>query len=143
MCRRAWPGSSVPGRVSLACGTARAEVLALPFPVPHCPGCNISCMAIPGCKIVICEYLPFPCECSGTGQPVEQSLALPTPWEALAHSGHSLHALLKAQNQGFCDSWRPAGTMSAPSSSLWDHCRQGTAPSSSLWDHCRQGNWDC
>lgn len=96
MCRRAWPG-----RVSLACGTARVEVLALPLPAPHCPGCSISCMAIPGCKTALCEYLPFPCECSGTLQPVEQSLALSTPWEALAHSGHSLHALLKAQNWVF------------------------------------------
>lgn len=85
----------------LACGTARVEVLALPLPVLHCPGCSISCMAIPGCKMAPCEYPPFPHGCSGTGQPVEQSLALPTAREALAHSGHSLHALLKAQNRGF------------------------------------------
>lgn len=88
-------------REELACGTARVELLALPLPVPHCPGCSISCMAIPGCKRAPCEYPPFPRGCSGTVKPVEQSLALPTPREALAHSGHSLHALLKAQNWGF------------------------------------------
>lgn len=114
-CRRAWPGSSVPGRVSLACGTVRVELLALPLPVLLCPGCSISCTAIPGCKIVPGEYPPFPRGCSGTVQPVEQSLALPTPWEALAHSGHSLHTLLKVQKLGFWETWRPAGTMSAVS----------------------------
>lgn len=46
-------------REELACGTARVEVLALPLPVLHCPGCSISCMAIPGYKMALGEYPPF------------------------------------------------------------------------------------
>lgn len=54
--RRAWPGSSVRGRVSLACGHSKGGGAGTP---PSRPGCSISCMAIPGCKIALYEYLPF------------------------------------------------------------------------------------
>lgn len=98
------PHAGEPGQVSLGQGVChqhvaqqRVEVLALHLSTLYCPGCSISCMAIPGCEMALCGT--FPHGCSGTIQSVQQSLA--PPWVAQAHSGHSLRALCKAQNLGF------------------------------------------
>lgn len=36
----------------------KVEVLALLLPIPHFPGCSISCMAVSGCKIALLNIPP-------------------------------------------------------------------------------------
>lgn len=136
-CRRAWPSSSVPRRVSPVCGTPRVEVLALPLPAPHCPGCSISCVAVPGCKIALCEYPPFLWHLPSCVLRGRTACGTKPGHPHSAGSHWHIQVILsmlfaKLMAWGFCRTWRPAGATFAVSS-----------PSSSSWDHCRQGNWNC